>query len=260
MITPMDASSTLLSSPGPDGARRGQEYHGAPSARGGSSEPAVPMMRIPGPSPIAGMDSLNGRSFRRLAWLSLRNAPANRVIMAVTGAMVVSLALASWFIAGMQGAAHPLAVAAVATPVGLGVFVVLLLFLQELVIRSWKRNGGWVVGYFTANSCQLVHPDDDAWVLTDHLTAHRGHGEAGPFRRQVFAHLASEADRFGVTITLDTRVRRLADLYVQEMPGLEVTGVRRQRFATVYMLQRTPRQDPRRHQPSDRSGEGTSPL
>ena len=119
----------------------------------------------------------------------------------------------------------------------------LISFFPEVAheIAFVAENGGWVVGYFAANSSQLVHPVGREWVLTDHYTAHRGRGEAGAFRRHVFAHLAREADLHGVGIRLDTRVPKLADLYVRDMPGLELTATRRSRFATVYSFARSPR-------------------
>lgn len=237
----------------------GEGTVGVQSNRRPSGPPAL-LMGVPAPSPIAGMEPLTRRTFRRLGWLTVRNAPANPVIMAVTGVVVGCLAIGSALNASMAGAAHPIVVGAFAAPVGLVVFVVIVLLLQEVVIRRWKRAGGWVVGYFTANSCQLVHPDDDAWVLSDHHTAHRGRGEAGPFRRQVFAHLAAEADLYQVTIRFDTQVRRLADSYLQEMPGLELTGIRRQRFATLYLLQRVPRPGPRRRESPERSGDEGSAV
>lgn len=215
----------------------------APAVRGPSGQ-HPPVAAIPAPSPIAGLEPLTRRTFRRLAWLSLRNASASPSIMAGIGLIAFSLAIGSAFIAGQKGAADPIAVAAIVTPVGLVTFVFIVWFLLACQIRGWARDGGWVVGYFTADSTQLVHPDSGDWVLTDHYTAHRGKGEAGPFRRQVFAHLAAEADLHQVVIRFDTKVRRLADLYLRDMPGLELIDTRRGRFTTVYFLERTPRPFP----------------
>ena len=193
------------------------------------------------PSPITGLEPLTPRTFRRLAWLSLRNAPASPSIMVAIGASAAGLAIGSTFIASQSGASSPFAVAAVATPIGLVAFLFLVWIFLAVELRSWSRDGGWVVGYFTANSSQLVHPVGRDWVLTDHYTAHRGRGEAGAFRRHVFAHLAREADLHGVGIRLDTRVPKLADLYVRDMPGLELTATRRDKFTTVYSFARSPR-------------------
>ena len=193
------------------------------------------------PAPIAGLEPLTPRTFRRLAWLSLRNAPADPSIMAAIGASAGGMAIGSTFIASQSGASNPFAIAAVATPIGLVAFIFLVWLFLAIELRSWSRDGGWVVGYFAPNSSQLVHPVGREWVLTDHYTAHRGRGEAGAFRRHVFAHLAREADLYGVGIRLDTRVPKLADLYVRDMPGLELTATRRGTLTTVYSFARSPR-------------------
>lgn len=196
---------------------------------------------VPAPSPIAGLEPLTPRTFRRLGWLSLRNATASRSIMAGLGLVAVALALGSALVADMMDAAEPVAVALLATPIGLVAFVLVVWFALALKFWSWTRHGGWVVGYFTTQSSQLVHPEEGDWVLTDHYTAHRGGGEAGPFRRRVVAHLAAEADLHRVEIRFDTKVPRLVEIYLRDMPGLELIDTPRERFGTVYFLRRLPR-------------------
>lgn len=75
-----------------------------------------------------------------------------------------------------------------------------------------------------------------------HHALHRGHHLAGPFRHRVFQHLAAEADRLQVVIITDTRVRKLADLYTADMPGLTlVNDTRRDIFRRhIYELRREP--------------------
>ena len=55
------------------------------------------------PAPIAGLEPLTPRTFRRLAWLSLRNAPADPSIMAAIGASAGGMAIGSTFIASQSG-------------------------------------------------------------------------------------------------------------------------------------------------------------
>ncbi len=196
---------------------------------------------VPAPSPIAGLEPLTPRTFRRLAWLSLRNATASLSIMAGLGLVAVALALGSALVADLMDAAEPVAVALLATPIGLVAFVLVVWFALALKFWSWTRHGGWVVGYFTTQSSQLVHPEEGDWVLTDHYTAHRGVGEAGPFRRRVFAHLAAEADLHRVEIRFDTKVPRLVEIYLRDMPGLELIDTRRVGLGNVYFLRRLPR-------------------
>lgn len=196
---------------------------------------------VPAPSPIAGLEPLTRRTFRRLAWLSLRNATASRSIMAGLGLVAVALALGSLLVADLVNAPEPIAVAALTTPIGLVSFVFVVWIFLAREFQRWRRGGGWVVGYFTAQSSQLVHPEDGDWVLTDHYTAHRGGGEAGPFRRRVFAHLAVEADLHRVEIRFDTKVPRLVEIYLRDMPGLELIDTRRVGLGNVYFLRRLPR-------------------
>ena len=161
--------------------------------------------------------------------------------MAGLGLVAVALALGSTLVADLMDAAEPVAVALLATPIGLVAFVFVVWIFLAREFRSWRRGGGWVVGYFTAQSSQLVHPEDGNWVLTDHYTAHRGVGEAGPFRQRVFAHLAAEADLHRVEIRFDTKVPRLVEIYLRDMPGLELIDTRRVGLGNVYSLRRLPR-------------------
>jgi hypothetical protein len=113
-------------------------------------------------------------------------------------------------------------------------------------IRRWRRHG-WVVGYFGDTATMLVHPTaEGAWMLSDHVAAHRGRGLATPFRRRVFHHLAEEADRLQVVIVLDTRVRKLCRLYLDDMPGLKLVNDTRRDFIArrVYDLRRDPAPSP----------------
>lgn len=111
--------------------------------------------------------------------------------------------------------------------VGLAVFVaavaVATVVVHLVVVRRWVRDG-WVVGYFTRDASQLVHPDDEVWVLSEHHARRRGRGMGAWLRSVVWPHLVAESDDAGVAIRTATRVRGLADAYVREMPGLVVEG------------------------------------
>lgn len=109
-------------------------------------------------------------------------------------------------------------------------------------VQRWQRQG-WVVGYFDDTGTQLVHPTPaGAWQLSDHHALRRGHHLAGPFRRRVFQHLAAEADRLQVVIITDTRVRKLADIYIADMPGLGLVDDTRRDVIRrhIYELRREP--------------------
>ena len=108
-----------------------------------------------------------------------------------------------------------------------------------------RRRRGWLVGYFTKQATQLVYPDGhDAWALSDHMARRRGSGLAKSFRRQVSAHLAAQADHHQVPIVTDTHSERLAHLYVADMPGMKIVGVKRTLTGRVWLLRREPSEQP----------------
>lgn len=119
---------------------------------------------------------------------------------------------------------------------------VLLLFLLAiplgLLASTWwcRRRGGAVVGYVDATATLLVRCQEDRWTVADHFAVRPGRGEAAAFRRRIFAHVAGEADRHGTTIAMTTRVAKLRDRYLAEMPGLRVVEYRR----GVWCLERAP--------------------
>lgn len=103
----------------------------------------------------------------------------------------------------------------------------------------------WVIGYFTDQGTQLVRPIGDSWYLSHHLATKPGRGLAGPFRRRVFRHLADEADRLQVRITMHCTVPRLVEQYQQDMVGLRVVHVQQRtllgiRTSQRFTLERTP--------------------
>lgn len=101
--------------------------------------------------------------------------------------------------------------------------------------------------YFDATATMIVHPTPEgAWLLSDHVAAHRGRGSATPFRRRVFDHLASEADRLQVVIVTETRVPKLCRLYLDDMPGLKLVNDTRRDFIArrIYDLRRDPAAPP----------------
>lgn len=113
----------------------------------------------------------------------------------------------------------------------------------QLVADTRRRRRGWLVGYFTADASQLVHPNHaGAWILSDHFARRRGHGLAAAFRRRVFTHLAAEADRHQVVIVMETHAEKLANIYTRDMPRLCVVAQRRTALSGQrFVLQRDPR-------------------
>lgn len=141
----------------------------------------------------------------------------------------VSLLVAGFDLAlGWLFSSRLLAVNAVV--LGSAVFVASLLCVPVSTLWSlhrWKRQA-WVVGYFDHTATQLVHPDGHgAWLLSDHHALRRGQGLAVAFRRSVFHHLANEADQAHVDMVTNTRVRKLARIY---MPSLVIEDDSRRDF------------------------------
>lgn len=192
------------------------------------------------PRPLVGTRPLTPETLRVLQRVSFRHLDVALIVYIVAVSLLIGTV---WLVAGLPyGRALD--------PVG-GIVAALVMGLAGLAclpfgiwwsVKRWQRHG-WVVGYFDHTATQLVHPTPEgAWLLSDHHALHRGHHLARPFRRRLFQHLATEADRLQVVIITDTRVRKLSDLYIADMPGLTLVNdthrdvVRRR----IYELRREP--------------------
>ncbi len=196
----------------------------------------------PPPGPLPGTEGVTPSTVRRLLWVSFRHLDP-RLMVYIVG---VSLLVAAFQLElGWLSRSALLVVDAIVF--GMTVFVLCLLAVPIGTLWSlhrWRQQG-WVVGYFDDTATQLVHPDEQgAWLLSDHHAFTRGGGLAAPFRRAVFHHLASEADRFGVDIVTDTRARMLAGIYMDDMPGLAIeSDSRRDHIGRrIFNLRRHPAQ------------------
>lgn len=145
------------------------------------------------PTPLPGMEGLTASTEARLIWWATCSRLHGAGGCWLAAAAIATATYGAW-------ATRPLGTGtAVAT---FAVVVVVFLAVAPLYIaavllltNAHRRWRGWLVGYFTLAATQLVHPDRvGTWILTDHFARRRGHGLAAPFRRQVFAHLAAEAD------------------------------------------------------------------
>lgn len=201
----------------------------------------TPTPPVPRPGPLKGTEPLNARTRLKLLRLTARHLDryAVTILLGILLISTVMHALLSWAVGNPRTPGQ----LAVDSALLLGVSVLLGFPIgQAVTIARWRRNSGWVVGYFDSTAALLVHPKDGTWVLSDHLAEHKGQGLARPFRQKVFAHLAAEADRLGVPILTDTSVRALADLYAVDLPGLEMIDQvsRDWRGRTCYNLRREP--------------------
>ena len=198
----------------------------------------------PQPSPLSGTEPLTPDTVRLLGRLSRRQLDPGLLAYVAAAALLVG---GLWLVGGLPyGLPLDPMRAVIATVVVFLVPLALLPFGIRWSIRRWRRQG-WVVGYFDATATMIVHPTPEgAWLLSDHVAAHRGRGFATPFRRRVFDHLASEADRLQVVIVTETRVPKLCRLYLDDMPGLKLVNDTRRDFIArrIYDLRREPAAPP----------------
>ncbi len=205
-----------------------------------------PITVPPPPEPLPGTQPLTSANRRRMVVVSRSR------LLATGRAKAVWLGLAVAVVAGSIGFAtllhaDPVAFAGVAIAGLVGYAIVLWWALSPLIVRlgMWAMaRAGWLVGYFDETATQLVHPRRGAWELSDHHAVVQGAGLAASFRRRVFAHLAAQADRHRVAITMTTRVPKLAAIYEGDMPGLRVIGTSWTVFGKLYLLRREPTSTP----------------
>lgn len=174
------------------------------------------------PRPLAGTEPLTPQTLRVLQWVSFKHLDVALILYIGAASLLIGTA---WLVGGLPYGRPLDPIAGIVTALVMGIFgLACLPFGIWWSVQRWQRQD-WVVGYFDDTATQLVHPTPEgAWQLSDHHALRRGHHLAGPFRRRVFQHLAAEADRLQVVIITDTRVRKLADLYIADMPGLTLVN------------------------------------
>ncbi len=204
---------------------------------------ATPGPTPPRPDPLPGTMPLNPETLRVLQWVSFRHFDVGLLVYIAAASLLIGT---TWYVAGLPYGRPLDPTAGVAAGLIMGAAgLACLPFGIWWSIKRWQRQG-WVVGYFDDTATQLVHPTPEgAWQLSDHHALRRGHRSAAPFRRRVFQHLAREADRHQIVIITDTRVRKLANLYLADLPGLTlVSDTRRDHLARrIIELRREPRPD-----------------
>ncbi len=196
--------------------------------------------KVDAPAPLPGMEGLTVRTEARLCWWAIRSRLHGAGGGGLAAAAIATATLTAWISRGL-GAGAVVATFAVVLVVYFAAAVAFIAAVQ-LFFDARRRRRGWLVGYFTADASQLVHPNRaGAWILSDHFARRRGHGLAAAFRRQVFSHLTDEADRHQVAIVMDTHAEKLARIYAQDMPGLRVVAQRRTMLnGRTFTLQRDP--------------------
>lgn len=213
-----------------------------PATASGRRHRLVTVTVPPPPAPLAGTEPLTKANRRRMV-----NAARSRLLES-TPVKVFWSVLAAVVVAGAIGFAlllhaDPTAFAGVAIVGLIGYAIFLWWVLSPLAVRLKMQaigRAGWLVGYFDQTATQLVHPRRGGWELSDHHAVVQGAGIAAPFRRRVFTHLAAEADRHQVAITMDTLVPKLVTIYEADMPGLRLIGTKRTLFGKLYLLRREP--------------------
>lgn len=191
------------------------------------------------PKPLLGMEGFTMLNQARLIGWAIRSRIHGAGGWWLTIATVATATISAW-ITWPLGVGVTVATAAAVVAVYL-VSVVMFVAAVQLLTNAYRRRRGWLVGYFTPDASQLVHPNrEGAWILSDHFARRRGHGLAAAFRRQVFAHLATEADRHQVVIVMGTHSESLVRIYTEDMPGLCIVAQRRSINGPTWSLQRDP--------------------
>ena len=172
------------------------------------------------PAPCPGTRPYGWRTGAKLAWWVTRHQLQKPIITILAAATALTTAAIAWPLGALSMAS--LILLGLATFYGAVAATTVAAHL--ITLRRWAREG-WLVGYFTADASQLVHPEDGAWVLSEHHARRRGRGHGAQLRTVVWPHLKAEADRFGAPLGMATGVTRLAARYVAELPGLGVDRV-----------------------------------
>ena len=185
----------------------------------------------PPPAPCPGTRPYGWGTGAQLAWWVTRHQLQKPIITILAAAITLATAAIAWPLGALSTASLIL--------LGLasfyGAVAATTVAAHLITLRRWARHG-WLVGYFTGDASQLVHPEDGAWVLSEHHARHRGRGHGAQLRAVAWPHLMSEADRLGVGIRMASSVRKLSDEYLSEVPEAVVERV----DAGVMHLKRDP--------------------
>ena len=173
------------------------------------------MTHPPPPTPCPGTRPYGWGTGALLAWWVTRHQLQKPLITILAAALALTTAAIAWPL----GAATTASLILLGLATFYGAVAATTVAVHLITLRSWARHG-WLVGYFTADASQLVHPEEGAWVLSEHHARRRGRGHGAQLRAVVWPHLMDEADRLGAAVRMATGVRTLANRYLSEMPGL----------------------------------------
>jgi hypothetical protein len=174
----------------------------------------------PPPTPCPGTRPYGWGTGAKLTWWVTRHQLQKPIITILAAAITLATAAIAWPLGALSTAS--LILLGLATFYGAVAATTVAAHL--ITLRRWARDG-WLVGYFTSDASQLVHPEDGAWVLSEHHARRRGRGHGAQLRAVVWPHIMDEACRLGAAIRMATRVPKLADQYRAEIPGLVVDRV-----------------------------------
>lgn len=178
------------------------------------------MTHPPPPTPCPGTRPYGWGTGAKLTWWATRHQLQKPIITILAAAITLATAAIAWPLGALSTAS--LILLGLATFYGAVAATTVAAHL--ITLRRWARDG-WLVGYFTSDASQLVHPEDGAWVLSEHHARRRGRGHGAQLRAVVWPHIMDEACRLGAAIRMATRVPKLADQYRAEIPGLVVDRV-----------------------------------
>ena len=189
------------------------------------------MTHPPPPAPCPATRPYGWGTGALLAWWVTRHQLQKPIITILAGTITLTTAAIAWPLGALATAGLLL--------LGLAAFygavAATTVAAHLITLRRWARHD-WLVGYFTGDASQLVHPEEGAWVLSEHHARRRGREQGAQLRAVVWPHLIGEADRHGVTVRMSTRVRKLAHQYRMALPGVVVDRAK----AGVSHLKRNP--------------------
>lgn len=126
----------------------------------------------------------------------------------------------------------------VATPwMLLGAGVVVAIIPGDYIARIvGGRRTSW---YVIDGAALAVLAARDRWTLSDHTSAHPGSGAGRRLRDLVLPTLIAAADRERVALVTEAADPRLAEIYLAEIPGMQVSGPA---FVRGFTLRRDPQE------------------
>lgn len=173
------------------------------------------------PPPLPGTRPATPRDAFRLTWWTIRSFAfgaahghgRSRVtsLVSLFASVIVPAGLAVLAAVDVR-APWTLIGAAVVIAIGPTVYALRIAMAQR---TSWYVIDGAVIA---------VTAGHGTWTLSDHMSAHPGSGAGRRLRALVIPTLIAAADRDRIALTTEAADRRLAEIYLVDIPGMRKIG------------------------------------